>query len=386
MTFGPYAFAPVGRNAPVDPARDIALGRGYRYSDLHDPDRLRDLDADFRRVLAASDPALSGRFEAYRGGAELQPPEDGDLLIAVARHLSRFVAELFPITPELEALRAATLSDHPVLGLREFVSRRAIKKYVAGSLTAEEATALDARLDQLLPVMDAGAGDRELRIGRAVSALLQLETALLATPVPADAVPSAQQLAARVAALPEPPAAPIEGATAPELTFVRALLDLFERWAAVHHHEPAAHRRVASWVAFRLPHKLDHSALVPLRRPRAELARDDGRPTTSTGAGRDGFGLTDPRMSRRGGAGRGRLLPLLPRAAQGLLLARPAREGRHRQAQPAGHYAQRLPAATSGSARCTSCARRATRWARWRWSPSTTRCCRGPATGSATTA
>jgi NADPH-dependent glutamate synthase beta subunit-like oxidoreductase/NAD(P)H-flavin reductase len=298
MTFGPHAFAPVGRNAPVDPARDIALGRGYRYSDLHDPDRLRDLDADFRRVLAASNPALSRRFEAYRDGAELQPPEDGDLLIAVARHLSRFVAELFPITQELEALRAAALSDHPVLGLREFVSRRAIKKYVAGSLTAKEATALDARLDHLLPVLDAGAGDRELRIGRAVSSLLQLETALLATPVSADAIPAVRQLAARVAGLPDPPVAPIEGATAPELTFVRALLDLFERWAAVHHHEPTAHHRVASWVAFRLPHKLEHSSLVPLRRPRADLpelmvAHDEHR------RGRTGFGLTDPRMSRR---------------------------------------------------------------------------------------
>jgi NADPH-dependent glutamate synthase beta subunit-like oxidoreductase/NAD(P)H-flavin reductase len=298
MTFGPYAFAPVGRNAPVDPSRDIALGRGYRYSDLHDPDRLRELDADFRRVLAGNDPAVSQRFEAYRAGAELTPPADGDLLIEVARHLSRFVAELFPIEQELAALRAAAIADQPVLRLREFVSRRAIKKYVPQSLTIEEARALDVRVDGLLPAVDEAVADRELRIARAVCTLLDLETGLIATPVSSEALAAAQQLAARLSRLGDPPAALVEGATAPELTFVRALLDVFERWAAVHHHEPAAHHQVASWVAFRLPHKLEHSALVPLRRPRTDLpelmvAHDEHR------RGRTGFGLTDPRMSAR---------------------------------------------------------------------------------------
>jgi hypothetical protein len=65
-----------------------------------------------------------------------------DLLIAVGRHLSGFVAELFAVGPQLAALRTAAQGDQPVLRLREFVSRRAIKKYGPGSLTAAEGRAL----------------------------------------------------------------------------------------------------------------------------------------------------------------------------------------------------------------------------------------------------
>jgi NADPH-dependent glutamate synthase beta subunit-like oxidoreductase/NAD(P)H-flavin reductase len=305
MTFGPFAFSPVGRNAPVDPARDIPLGRGYRYRDLHDPTRLADLDRDFRAQLAAADPALSERFEAYRAGAQLLPPADGDLLIAVARHLSVFVGELFAVTPLLATLRQDAVDEQPVFRLREFVSRRAIKKYGPQSLTAADAEVLDGELDRLTTLMPAPASgaangqvDRELRMARVVCALLDLETALAASPPAAGAAEPARALLARLgeAGIQVPPAP--EGASAPELTGVRALLDLCERWAAVHLHDHAAARRVAGWVAFRLPHKLEHATLVPLRRPRADLpeamlAEEHHR------RGRVGFELTDGRMARR---------------------------------------------------------------------------------------
>ncbi len=303
MSFGPYAFAAAGRDAPSDPARDLALGWGYRYRDLFDPGRLADLDADFRGVLAAADPALAARFESYRGGEELIPPADGDLLIAVARHLADFVAELFAIEPLLGSMRGAATRDQPVFRLRDFVSRRAIKKYGSTAASAGEALALEAEVDGLLPLIDPGSagspGDRELLVGRAVSALLDLEAALAATPPGPDGSAQARALAARLGGSGiTPPAVPADGSPAAELTFVRAILDRFERWAAVHHHAPEARARVAGWVAFRLPHKLDHAALVPLRRPRADLpelmvAHDEHR------RGRIGFALTDNRMSAR---------------------------------------------------------------------------------------
>ena len=66
-----------------------------RYGDLHDPPALAALDVRFRAELGREDPTLAARFEAYRAGAELRPPEESELLIAAARPLSRFVARLF---------------------------------------------------------------------------------------------------------------------------------------------------------------------------------------------------------------------------------------------------------------------------------------------------
>jgi NADPH-dependent glutamate synthase beta subunit-like oxidoreductase/NAD(P)H-flavin reductase len=304
MTTGSYSFAPVGRDAPDDPARNIPLARGYRYRDLFEPARLADLDAEFRASLAAADPDLSGRFEAYRAGAELTPPADGDLLIAVARHLAAFVAELFSVGPLLAGLREAATRDQPIFRLRDFISRRAIKKY--GPAEAGGPSDLDGEIDRLLPLADpegsALAGDRELQVARAVAALLDLEAALSATPPGAEAQAQVRTLAGRLAAegitQPALTAPAAEPAPPPELTFVRALLDRFERWTAAHHHDHGARDRIAGWVAFRLPHKLDHNALVPLRRSRADLpeamvAHDEHR------RGRLGFALTDARMAGR---------------------------------------------------------------------------------------
>ena len=61
---------------------------------------------------------------------------------------------------------------------------------------------------------------------------------------------------------------------------------------------PAAHAGVAGWVSFHFPHFVDHEDLVPLRRPDAKLPGITEGPPEHRRR-RDGFGLTDPRMSRR---------------------------------------------------------------------------------------
>jgi hypothetical protein len=91
-----FAFAGGERSAPLDAERNFSLGRpGYSFADLFVPARLAELDAAFRAELGAADPDLAARFEAYRGGASGDPIADSELLIAVARHLSGFVAVLF---------------------------------------------------------------------------------------------------------------------------------------------------------------------------------------------------------------------------------------------------------------------------------------------------
>jgi NADPH-dependent glutamate synthase beta subunit-like oxidoreductase/NAD(P)H-flavin reductase len=260
-----HAFAQGERSAAFDSSRDFALGRpGYRYADLYRPVRLAQLDGDFRRELAAADPLLAARFESYRGGAELAPPEDGDLLIAVGRHLSRFVAQLFRVETGREGWMDRATREQVVFQLKEFIGRRASKKYGPGAVPAPEAPALRGAVKAAADARGE-AVDEELAVARACAALLDEEKAL------AGVAPSAA---------------------------LRDGLELFERWGAVHYHEPTARAALADWVSLRFPHKVDHQHLVPLRRPRPEL------PNLTVGpAGharhRDGFALTDARMSPR---------------------------------------------------------------------------------------
>src|SRR5439155_21701624 len=87
--------------APWSEERDLPLGvSGFRYGDLYDPARLEALDACFRAELGGGEPALSERFEAYRSGSALTPPEESALLIDVARPLGAFVARLFRVEAE----------------------------------------------------------------------------------------------------------------------------------------------------------------------------------------------------------------------------------------------------------------------------------------------
>ena len=262
-----FAFAGGERTAPLDAARNFALGRpGYRFADLFVPARLAQLDAEFRRELAAADAALSARFEAYRGGASGEPPEDSELLIAVARHLSRFVAELFGNLGPRQHLLDVAAREAAIFRMKEFISRRAIKKHAAGTIPTDEAPALReavARLAaELVPDREL---DLELRLGLALARLLDEEQALAGAP---------------------PPAA------------LKARLELYERWGAAHVHDHCAHEEVRGWVSFRFPHKIDPHNLVPIRRARPDL------PNATTGPEehrrrRDGFALTDHRMERR---------------------------------------------------------------------------------------
>jgi NADPH-dependent glutamate synthase beta subunit-like oxidoreductase/NAD(P)H-flavin reductase len=261
-----FAFAGGQGAAPLDARRNFALGRpGYTFADLFVPARLAELDTAFRMELAAADAPLAARFEAYRGGGSAGPVEDSELLIAVARHLSRFVAALFGNLGPRQRLLDAASGEAAVFRMKEFISRRAIKKHAAGTIPAAEAPALREAVGKLAAERGPADADPELRLALALGRLLDDEQALAGAPPP------------------------------PQL---KAALEVFERWAALHQQDETARQAVHGWVSFRFPHKIDPHNLVPLRRNRPEL------PNATTGPEehrrrRDGFALTDDRMERR---------------------------------------------------------------------------------------
>ena len=218
------------------------------------------LDALFRAELAAADAGLAARFEEYRGGATVTAPQESALLIDVARPLGAFVARLFQVESARQAQIDVATREAAIFRMKHFIVRRACKRYPEDKVPADDPAELRAAVSELCAtfpdlVVD---GDQELTLAAVIDALLANEKA---------------------------------GAAQPEI-------DLLERWAAVHRFVPEARAAVASWVSFHHAHAVDFEDLVPLRRPEPKLTNITEGPVEHRRR-RDGFGLTDGRMSRR---------------------------------------------------------------------------------------
>src|SRR5580765_6976300 len=83
---------------------------GYTFADLHEPERLASLYDRFCEHVSAADPALWAEGDAYRRAPDAPRPPVAlsNRLIAMAPHVSRFLARLFASAASVSALAAAT--------------------------------------------------------------------------------------------------------------------------------------------------------------------------------------------------------------------------------------------------------------------------------------
>ena len=148
-------------------ASNISLGvPGYTFADLHDPERLGSLYDRFCEGVAAADPALWAEWDTYRrdsavpSGPRMAPVALSNLLVAMAPHLSRFVARLFDVGTATGRLVAATRAEDDLFRFKvDFVRRRAMPLLKGGAHVVSSPDD-DAVVDALI----AGAavdGDRE---------------------------------------------------------------------------------------------------------------------------------------------------------------------------------------------------------------------------------
>ncbi|HTR03857.1 MAG TPA: FAD-dependent oxidoreductase [Thermoanaerobaculia bacterium] len=295
----------------IPAGRDFPLGEpGFTYQDLHRDGRLADLDRAFLTFLASQDAALADRLRAHRADPAATPPLAlSRLLVEAARPLSAFVARLFGIAEARERLKAAAAPEAVLFRFRrDFLQRRAVKaalpeSLAAGDTAAEAATAraLERGLHPELP-WDA---DPELATARMIAGLLDLESDFLAAlrqkkkpEVSPEARERARALAARAAAA---------GAGLPEagggdddalLGFLEKLLERYAVWCHARLKVPALRAGIHGWVSFKLPETLDYRHLVRTERPNPDLPEERVGPPEHRRR-REGFGLTDPRMTRR---------------------------------------------------------------------------------------
>ncbi len=240
------------------PTAALKLSNGFTFLDLFTIEGLQKLDEAFLDQLRTADPARHAQLLAWRRDpGVLGPVEVSELLLACAPLLEEFIAELFGIEQALAEQRAATLAHDPVFTFKkEFVAKRARRRLLKKE-EIESFAALDHWLSAALAAqgLDA-ASDRELAVARFAAALL------------ADALAN--------------------GAEIEKLT----------RWCIRALTTPEGQEHVRDWVSFRLPQPTDPKRLVPVEPLPGDAAGRVQGPSQRLRR-RDGFKLTDPRMSAR---------------------------------------------------------------------------------------
>ena len=250
---------------PLDPpALDLGVA-GFSYADLYEPSRLRDLFDVFAREVEQDDPELWRQWDAYRASPDTPRPatEVSLLLVRMAPFVSRFVARLFRVEAELQALAATTSAQQAIFRFKaDFVRRRVLPLVKGGaqpSATADDNGVVARLVGGQFP------NDGEMAVAAAGCLLLDREAAAAQSDDPA------------------------------EKASVAASIEALKRWCAARLHDPA----YKTWVIFGLPEAVDFFKLVPVVE-----AHDPTLPSALMGPAsalrrRDGFTLTDPRMTGR---------------------------------------------------------------------------------------
>ena len=164
---------------------NTALGiPGFSFADLHQPARLGDLYRRFAGEVQASEPELWAQWEQYRSVPEsLGAVARGNLVVAMAPHLSRFVTRLFSVGSDADALVAATRAYDALFRFKiDFVRRRAVPLLKGGAqvtATAEDHAFVESGFTRI-------GSDGEMALAQLGCALLDREEALRAEGADAD--------------------------------------------------------------------------------------------------------------------------------------------------------------------------------------------------------
>ena len=289
----------------VTPNFDFELGiDGFRYSDLYDAVKLRELAERFYSELieeqAVTGTALKKYIEAEGRGYE--PKVESKILTDSAPFLSRFIARIFKITPAVLELEREILDQNPIWKYKFFVQRRAIKKFKAEQIADLNENQLWLAVTEL---RNEGFGDTlrhddELSISDMTSLLLDAEDALTKTPDSTGShAKTVEQINHAYAKLKDKTfgklfsEAVVETDATGDLLAVKAALGLIEKWSAA-----AFFNKSKKWYSFKTPHALDYQNLVHLIHPEPKL-HNIMRGAAEEMRRRDGFKLTDDRGMMR---------------------------------------------------------------------------------------
>lgn len=288
---------------------DIDLGiNGFTYSDLFDAVKLKALAEKFYAEVDEKEPVLGDALKKYIGaaGQGYEKRVESKILTDAAPFLSDFVARLFKITRERTELERTILEQNPVWKYKFFVQRRAIKKYKSlGDLSAV-GPLNEVELEEAVREFrnrafdDTLVFDEELAIATITTSLADAEEDLSKNETFSETTAKTVELVKKgYEKLGDRPfgklfnEAVIATDAAGDLLQIKAALEIFEKWSALHFH-----KKDKKFAAFKVPHALDYQNLVHLIHPEPKL-HNIMRGHDHDMRRRVGFKLTDDRGTMR---------------------------------------------------------------------------------------
>jgi NADPH-dependent glutamate synthase beta subunit-like oxidoreductase/NAD(P)H-flavin reductase len=284
---------------------DIELGvPGFRFSDLFDALKLKQLADTFYAEVKRREPVLHASLMKYIAGRGVgfEKRAAANVLTDAAPFLSEFVARLFNITDERAELEREILVQNPLWKYKFFVQRRAIKKYKAEQIADMNEGELWLAVTELRnsAFNETLVRDEELSIAEMTSRLLDAEESLIKGDEVSDTV---NETVSRVVTAYEKlrdtafgrlySENVIEEQATGDLLTIKAALRIIEAWSAT-----AFFHKSKRWHSFKTPHALDYQNLVHLIHPEPEF-HNIMRGADSELRRRDGFKLTDERGTMR---------------------------------------------------------------------------------------
>lgn len=229
--------------------------KGFTFEQLHTAEGLHKLDQAFLAYLNQSNQLLHGQLLNYRQGSDFSPEEVSELIIQCGPLVETYIAELFSIEDEVAQLQAATLADDPIFAFKKYFVSREAKRSLKKAGENLNFKALDQWLTKQLQENKL-TEDRELAVAQWGQQLLT------------DANANKEKLEQLI------------------------------KWCVAAMTTPEGQSAVKHWVSFHLPAHLNYENLVTaVPVPDDVLGRLEG--SQDHWRMRDGFALTDPRMSRR---------------------------------------------------------------------------------------
>jgi NADPH-dependent glutamate synthase beta subunit-like oxidoreductase/NAD(P)H-flavin reductase len=286
-------------------SHDFDLGiTGFKYSDLFDAKKLREIAEKFYDEVKNENPILHDALMKYieNRGAGYEKKAESKILTDSAPYLSEFIAKMFDIDGEREQLQREIGEQDPIWKYKFFVQRRAIKKFPAEKLADFNETELTAALTEFKNAAfdKTLVYDEELSVSYVADKLIQAEEALTKNlEITNEVRETLNKINAAYDKLKDKTFGKVfsrfvlDAEETGELLQVKAVLHLLEIWSAI-----AFFKKEKKWYSFKTPHGLDYQNLVHLIHPKPELP-ELLRGTNEEMRRRAGFNLTDDRGTQR---------------------------------------------------------------------------------------
>lgn len=290
---------------------DLQLGvPGFNYSDLYDPGRLQQLLEAFELSVKRLDSQLYEDYTAYRRsqGEGLSPREVSALLVRIAPHVGRFVAELFHICEQYKTQRE-TIKDEidTIFAFKHEIVDRLSTTFKNQRIEDWDVTRIRRRFELLMTVGFSELQqdhDLEHRVAR-MSLYLTRLARYYRLPEEKEsgcfdgADQAVRQLRKNLSG-DRRVVGEFKGVIAEQddAGFVDGLLAIVQRWCFAAQHDSQLGRSVADWVSFKRPAKRDFARLVD----HDEVVCAEYTAWMAPGQQfrcRDGFKLTDTRFDER---------------------------------------------------------------------------------------